>query len=123
MARFTSRNLSAGTRNVTKRESIFVFPGPDGKQKRTFRDPWYNMRKRAGIPESVRFHGLRHKYASYLASNGGDLLTIGELLSHKDIETTKRYAHLADSHLRKTAALSGELLAKKAKDNVIEIKK
>ncbi|MGV8073340.1 MAG: tyrosine-type recombinase/integrase [Syntrophobacteraceae bacterium] len=31
--------------------SEYVIPGPDGKMKKTFRDPWYKIRKAAGLPE------------------------------------------------------------------------
>jgi integrase len=103
------------------RVSNFVFPGPDGAQKRTFRDPWYRIREAAGLPKEIRFHGLRHNFASHLVSNGMDLLTVGKLLSHKDGSTTRRYAHLSDTRLRQAAQLSGDLLSPKTKpDKVIK---
>jgi integrase len=102
------------------RNSKFVFPGPNGEMKRTFRNPWYKIREAAELPEKIRFHGLRHNFASHLVSNGMDLLTVGKLLNHKDTTTTKRYAHLADEKVRQAAVLSGQLLAPKPKeDNVI----
>ena len=94
-----------------ERTSDFVIPGPDGDQKRTFRDPWYKIRKAAGLPEDFRFHGLRHNLASQLVSKGVDLLTVGKLLNHRDLQSTKRYAHLSDERLREAASLAGELLS------------
>jgi site-specific recombinase XerD len=41
---------------------------------------------------------LRHMFASRLAMAGVDLLTISELMGHKTIQMTKRYAHLAPAH-------------------------
>jgi integrase len=41
---------------------------------------------------------LRHTFASRLAMAGVDLLTISELMGHKTIQMTKRYAHLAPAH-------------------------
>jgi len=51
---------------------------------------------------SVRFHDLRHTYASLLAQAGVDLLVISKLLGHADTRVTSRhYAHLCDNTLAK----------------------
>ena len=35
--------------------------------------------------------------------SGLELYTVGRLLGHADVDTTERYAHLADAHVRKAA--------------------
>ena len=55
---------------------------------------------RAKIEPIIRFHDLRHTYASLLAQAGADLLTISKLLGHSDTRiTSKHYAHLCDRTL------------------------
>lgn len=93
-----------------ERTSEYVFPGKDGGQRVSFWRPWEKIRKAAGLPETFRFHGLRHHYAATLVSAGVDLVAVQRLLTHKDFKTTQRYAHLAPGALREAALKSGELL-------------
>jgi integrase len=95
------------------RDSVYVFPGDDGKQRTDFKGPWLRIRKAAGLPPGFRFHGLRHHFASTLVSNGVDLSIVGALLTHKDISTTQRYARLRPDVVKKAAIQAGELLQPK----------
>ena len=64
--------------------------------------PMIEACKRAKIVPALRFHELRHTYASTLAQAGADLLTISKLLGHADTRVTARhYAHLCDTTLAK----------------------
>lgn len=53
--------------------------------------------EQAGIKE-VTWHTLRHTFASRLVMAGVDLKTVQELMGHKTIAMTARYAHLAPTH-------------------------
>jgi len=62
-----------------------------------FTKPWKKALEDAEI-EDFRFHDLRHSCASYLAQSGASLLEIADVLGHKQISVTKRYAHLCIGH-------------------------
>lgn len=109
-------------RNIPKEfETPWIFYGKRGEQRTDFKGPWGRIKKAADLPESFRFHGLRHHFASTLVSNGVDLYTVQKLLCHKDASTTMRYAHLADQTLRDAVSLSDSLLAPKNTNNVVSI--
>jgi len=52
----------------------------------------------------VRFHDLRHTYASHFMLSGGNILALQKLLGHYDVSVTMKYAHLAPDHLATEAA-------------------
>ena len=71
--------------------------------------PWRRIRKAAGL-EDVRIHDLRHSFASAAVGMGVGLPMIGKLLGHTQVQTTARYAHLADDPVQSAADLiSGEI--------------
>ncbi len=63
----------------------------------SFEERWKQALKAAKI-RAFRFHDLRHTCASWLAQRGATLLEIGDVLGHRQIAMTKRYAHLTSSH-------------------------
>ncbi|OGQ00203.1 MAG: integrase [Deltaproteobacteria bacterium RBG_19FT_COMBO_60_16] len=96
-----------------REESPYVIPGRSGGQRKDIKKALAGIRKAAALPEGFRpLHGLRHVYASMLASSGAvDLFTLQKLLTHKGPAMTQRYAHLRDETLKKAANLQGDLVA------------
>ena len=82
-------------------KSKIVFHGKAGTKidKHNLRRAFVIAMERAGI-EDFRFHDLRHTFATRLAQSGIDLYKISQLLGHKDIKTTQRYAHHCPDSLR-----------------------
>ena len=107
--------LNAAARKVLKahpRSSEYIFPGEDGGQRVTIQKALRRIREAAGLPKTFRpLHGLRHAFASRLASSGAvDMYTLQKLLTHKSPVMTQRYAHLRDESLRKASELAGTLV-------------
>jgi|GEM_PF-83028 len=83
-------------------KSEFVFPGRGGKKRTECKRPLLRIKKKAGLPDDFRLlQGLRHVYASMLASSGEvDMETLQTLLTHKSPLMTQRYAHLREDALK-----------------------
>jgi integrase len=77
-----------------QRKGEFVFPSPRKKGDR-FRDPKVGFMKAvrlAKIPH-IRFHDLRHTFATRLVRSGVDIVTVQHILGHTNVTMTSRYAH------------------------------
>ncbi len=94
-------------------EYVFTYNGkPISSIKRAF-----NTATRGVNIEDFRFHDLRHTFASQVLLRGGDLKDIQELLGHKTMTMTLRYAHLTQEHKKRAVnLLNGLTASKKEKD-------
>jgi site-specific recombinase XerD len=70
---------------------------PQGKPYQDVKRSFHTALRRSGIKD-FHFHDLRHTFASHLVMAGVDLTTVKELLGHKTLTMTLRYAHLAPTH-------------------------
>lgn len=87
----------------SRHRSPWLFPNErnHGKPLGMFYHSWHRARCEAGLP-GFRVHDLRHTFASTLVRQGHSLYEVKELLGHRNITTTQRYAHLDPEHLRHT---------------------
>lgn len=85
-----------------RNESNFVFlesngnPVDYGHIYRRFKQ----AQTKAEIAHKIRFHDLRHTFASNYMMSGGNQFDLQKLLGHTDFKMTMRYAHLAPDHFQ-----------------------
>ena len=79
------------------KRSQFVFTWPNGRRVRDVRGSFQSVLSKYKIAD-FRFHDLRHTFASHYMMNGGDLNRLREILGHKTILMTQRYAHLSRAY-------------------------
>ncbi len=92
-------------------ESIHVFTDRDGNPYKSIKHSFSTALRKAGIHD-FRFHDCRHTFASHLVMAGVDLVSVKDLLGHKSLTMTLRYAHLASGHKRKAVNTLDRLLQK-----------
>ena len=80
--------------------SEFVFCEEDGAPIDIAHMDRYFKRaqKRAGV-QKIRFHDMRHTFASHFMMRGGNIYDLQKILRHSTLDMTQRCAHRSPSHL------------------------
>ena len=86
-------------KDQTGKNPTYVFTYKGNPVSRCNNHAWLKALKSAGI-DDFRWHDLRHDTASTLARDGRTLKEIAEILGHKSLASTDRYAHLGTDHKR-----------------------
>ena len=93
--------------------SPWVFPSPNGGpiSPDSVLHMLHRVLKRAGLPK-VRFHDLRHTFATLALQNGVDVKTVSGMLGHFSAGfTLDTYAHITSAAQRQAAQTMGNVLA------------
>ena len=94
--------------------SEWVFPSPTGgpMSPDSVLHMLHRVLKRAGLPK-VRFHDLRHTFATLALQNGVDIKTVSGMLGHFSAGfTLDTYAHVTTSAKREAAKTMGNILSR-----------
>ena len=100
-----------------------VFTNRDGRMyqpsSRVFQEALHRVLRAAGFQKVtrngkerhyIRFHDLRHSFASHWVMGGGDLFKLQKILGHKTVQMTMRYAHLQPTAFRDDYARLGAIV-------------
>ena len=69
-----------------------------GRMYANLKPRWFAQAVREAKVQNLTWHDLRHTFASRLVMAGVDIRTVQELMGHKSITMTMRYAHLSPRH-------------------------
>ena len=128
--------MFADTRREQRPGTEYVFTFAKGEDKLKGREPVRKRTALAPVPDAIvsvksafgaalrragirdfRFHDLRHTFASHLVMRGASIKEVQELLGHKNITMTMRYAHLSQEHKKRAVNLLMDFTAATANPN------
>jgi integrase len=107
-------------RSIPRRLGVeFVFWNPKNGKRWADLTHIFMRRARAAGVTNIRLHDLRHTFASYMVQNDVALNTVRELLGHKSVRMTLRYAHLSSDVMQNAVDKLGVFVEKSAEKNII----
>jgi len=82
-------------------EALFISRQGNRLSSVSVRKMIQRRKREAGVKSKGITHAFRHSFASHMLKGGAPIEAIKRILGHEHIETTERYAHVADFDLRK----------------------
>lgn len=91
-------------------DATLVFPSKLGGKRNDVKLLWYRIKKAANIRPNIRFHDIRHTFGT-LATATIPVKVVQKMMTHKDIKTTLRYAHIQEKEMIDAANNLGQLFS------------
>lgn len=91
-------------------DSTLVFPSKLGGKRNDVKKLWSRIKKAANIRPDIRFHDIRHTFGT-LATATIPVKVVQKMMTHKDIKTTLRYAHIQKKEMIDAANNLGQLFS------------
>lgn len=86
---------------IEKEHPLFFTDYRSRWDRKTLYHIFYNYKEKAGVEKQGGLHVFaRHTPATIMIANGCDIRIVKEVLRHRDIRTTLRYAHVSDKTKR-----------------------
>jgi integrase len=86
------RAVKALKMHIVGQTSAFVFPGRgEALSARAAHSIVVSAAQKAGLPDWVHPHSLRHTYGTLLMRKTGDLFLVSRVLGHRNMQTTTQY--------------------------------
>lgn len=85
--------------NITKKNG-YLFSGNGNKEHinpNSIDNYFHNVCIKHNLSDKFKFHSLRHGFATYFIMNGGNILTLKDMLGHSSLSSTIIYIHLAQN--------------------------
>lgn len=91
-------------------DAVLVFPSKLGGKRNDAKKLWSRIKKAANIRPTIRFHDIRHTFGT-LATATIPVKVVQKMVTHKDIKTTLRYAHIQEKEMIDAANNLGQLFS------------
>lgn len=91
-------------------DATLVFPSKLGGKRNDVKLLWTRIKKAANIRPTIRFHDIRHTFGT-LATATIPVKVVQKMMTHKDIKTTLRYAHIQEKEMIEAANNLGQLFS------------
>ncbi len=88
-------------RSDSVNEQLILSPRGKGLRRERIWELLKKYAARAGMPNKISPHSLRHSFATHLLAGGADLRQVQEMLGHASIATTQIYTHVDHTRLKK----------------------
>lgn len=91
-------------------DDSFVFPSKNGGRRNDIKKLWKRIKTKANIRSEIRFHDIRHTFGT-LATATIPVKVVQKMMTHKNIQTTLRYAHIQEQELIDAANNLGQVFS------------